>query len=92
MYAAGIPVGLLVDSKGPRPGVLMGGLALGGGYFMLHRGARLPSEVEKSFLTVWKRTKPELVRSACRGYVFILPLLVSVARPLFLDQSKHVRS
>ncbi|MCJ1429404.1 hypothetical protein MMC29_007318 [Sticta canariensis] len=37
MYIAGIPVGLLVDSKGPRPWVLMGGLALGGGYFMLHR-------------------------------------------------------
>lgn len=37
MYAAGIPVGLLVDSKGPRPWAMMGGLAMGTGYFLLHR-------------------------------------------------------
>ncbi|KAA6410012.1 MAG: hypothetical protein FRX48_06626 [Lasallia pustulata] len=37
MYASGIPVGLLVDSKGPRPGVFLGSLALGTGYFALHR-------------------------------------------------------
>lgn len=39
MYAAGIPVGLLVDSRGPRPLVLLGGLGLGIGYLLLHRGA-----------------------------------------------------
>jgi len=38
MYIAGIPVGLLVDSKGPRPGVLLGGLSLGSGYLILQRG------------------------------------------------------
>lgn len=38
MYAAGIPVGLLVDAKGPRPGVMLGGLLLGMGYLILHRG------------------------------------------------------
>ncbi|PGH06532.1 hypothetical protein GX51_02357 [Blastomyces parvus] len=37
MYATGIPVGLLVDSKGPRPGILIGIVALGLGYFPLHR-------------------------------------------------------
>ena len=38
MYIAGIPVGLLVDAKGPRPGVLLGGLLLGTGYLILYRG------------------------------------------------------
>lgn len=38
MYVAGIPVGLLVDLKGPRPGVLLGGLLLGVGYLILHKG------------------------------------------------------
>ncbi|KAF2837230.1 MFS general substrate transporter [Patellaria atrata CBS 101060] len=37
MYASGIPVGLLVDSKGPRPAIAIGGLALGAGYFPIHR-------------------------------------------------------
>ncbi|KAI9672514.1 MAG: hypothetical protein M1817_003280 [Caeruleum heppii] len=37
MYASGIPVGLLVDAKGPRPAVLLGALALGLGYYPLHR-------------------------------------------------------
>ena len=38
MYACGIPVGLLVDAKGPRPGVLLGSALLGTGYFGLYRG------------------------------------------------------
>ncbi|KAF2430097.1 MFS transporter-like protein [Tothia fuscella] len=33
MYASGIPLGYMVDAKGPRPGVLLGGLTLGLGYF-----------------------------------------------------------
>ncbi|KAL8906612.1 MAG: hypothetical protein Q9207_001936 [Kuettlingeria erythrocarpa] len=37
MYGAGIPVGMLVDHKGPRPGVLMGGGLLTVGYFAMHR-------------------------------------------------------
>lgn len=37
MYGAGIFVGLLVDTKGPRPGVLLGGLLLGTGNLILHR-------------------------------------------------------
>ncbi|MCJ1256468.1 hypothetical protein MMC24_004289 [Lignoscripta atroalba] len=37
MYASGIPVGLLVDAKGPRPGVLLGSVGLGTGYFAMHR-------------------------------------------------------
>ena len=40
MYTAGIPVGLLVDAKGPRPGVLFGALSMGTGYYLLHRGTR----------------------------------------------------
>lgn len=38
MYAAGIPVGLFIDSRGPRPGVLFGAITMGVGYFALHRG------------------------------------------------------
>ncbi|KAL8762198.1 MAG: hypothetical protein Q9184_001756 [Pyrenodesmia sp. 2 TL-2023] len=37
MYGAGIPVGMLVDRKGPRPGVLLGGGFLTIGYFATHR-------------------------------------------------------
>lgn len=37
MYASGIPVGLLVDNKGPRPSVLLGGICLGLGYFPISR-------------------------------------------------------
>jgi len=33
----GIPTGLLVDSKGPRPAVIVGALFLGAGYFPLHQ-------------------------------------------------------
>ncbi|KYG41984.1 hypothetical protein M433DRAFT_147192 [Acidomyces richmondensis BFW] len=35
MYAMGIPGGILIDAKGPRWGVLLGGLALAAGYFPL---------------------------------------------------------
>ncbi|KAK6585084.1 hypothetical protein PZA11_001811 [Diplocarpon coronariae] len=37
MYSMGIPVGILVDAKGPRLALVMGALLLGGGYFPLHR-------------------------------------------------------
>lgn len=37
MYAMGIPVGILVDTKGPRPAVIMGALLLALGYFPLHQ-------------------------------------------------------
>ena len=38
MYTAGVPIGLLVDMKGPRPGALFGAVLLGAGYFLLYRG------------------------------------------------------
>jgi hypothetical protein len=38
MYAAGVPVGFLVDSKGPRLGVMLGAFTLGLSYALLHRG------------------------------------------------------
>ncbi|PGH18344.1 hypothetical protein AJ80_04522 [Polytolypa hystricis UAMH7299] len=37
MYSTGIPLGLVVDSRGPRPGALIGAVALGVGYFPIHR-------------------------------------------------------
>ncbi|KAK7748982.1 hypothetical protein SLS53_001007 [Cytospora paraplurivora] len=36
MYALGLPVGILVDARGPRPAVLAGSLMLALGYFPLH--------------------------------------------------------
>ncbi|QVM05743.1 hypothetical protein D8B26_000452 [Coccidioides posadasii str. Silveira] len=36
-YASGIAIGLLVDSKGPRPGTMIGTVALFLGYFPIHR-------------------------------------------------------
>ena len=52
MYASGIPVGLLVDSKGPRPGVLMGSTLLGSGYFSLHRGTAPSLSLYRARLTL----------------------------------------
>ncbi|KAI1377555.1 MFS general substrate transporter [Hypoxylon crocopeplum] len=37
MYSMGVPVGLFVDSKGPRPAVIVGSILLGLGYFPLHQ-------------------------------------------------------
>ena len=37
MYASGIPVGLLVDAKGPRPGVFIGSIFVGTGYFGIYK-------------------------------------------------------
>lgn len=37
MYAAGIPLGYLVDTKGPRPAALLGAVLLGAGYFPIKK-------------------------------------------------------
>ncbi|KKA26073.1 hypothetical protein TD95_000350 [Thielaviopsis punctulata] len=37
MYAVGVPIGIFIDSRGPRPAVLMGALCLFLGYYPLHR-------------------------------------------------------
>ncbi|KAI5868615.1 MFS general substrate transporter [Durotheca rogersii] len=37
MYALGVPVGMFVDSKGPRPAVIIGSILLGLGYYPLHQ-------------------------------------------------------
>ena len=36
MYASGIPIGLVVDHRGPRWATTIGAAALAGGYFLLH--------------------------------------------------------
>lgn len=36
MYACGLPIGMLVDKKGPRPAVLLGSIMLAVGYFPLY--------------------------------------------------------
>ncbi|KAJ9666862.1 hypothetical protein H2201_002996 [Coniosporium apollinis] len=58
MYASGIPAGLLIDKRGPRPAILLGAIALGAGYFPLKKayddGARsmnIPLLCFLSFLT-----------------------------------------
>jgi MFS family permease len=37
MYASGIPLGYMVDHKGPRPGVAIGCIALGAGFYPIYR-------------------------------------------------------
>jgi hypothetical protein len=38
MYASGIPLGLMIDARGPRIALLIGAAALGGGYYPIHKG------------------------------------------------------
>jgi MFS family permease len=44
MYATGIPAGLLIDSRGPRWGVLLGCICLACGYFPLHKAYEASGE------------------------------------------------
>jgi len=37
MYTMGVPIGMFIDNRGPRPAVLGGSLLLAVGYFPLHR-------------------------------------------------------
>ncbi|KAI0161643.1 MFS general substrate transporter [Hypoxylon sp. FL1284] len=37
MYSMGVPIGIFVDSKGPRPAVMVGAFLLGLGYWPLHQ-------------------------------------------------------
>jgi nitrate/nitrite transporter NarK len=37
MYSLGIPLGMMVDAKGPRIAVILGAFLLALGYFPLHR-------------------------------------------------------
>lgn len=41
MYGAGIPMGILVDTRGPRLPVMIGAFALGIGYFPMHKAYEL---------------------------------------------------
>lgn len=38
MYASGIPLGVMVDKRGPRLAIFLGALALGLGYYPIHIG------------------------------------------------------
>ena len=68
MYASGIPIGLLVDAKGPRPGVYLGCAMLGIGYFALYSGSFFSSfnEYEAYHLQPTMMGQGSLV---CRGSV-----------------------
>ena len=63
MYASGIPVGMLVDAKGAKPGVLFGSLMLGAGYYSLHRGEdrRSKSHIENANVPKRMRLGPDLL-------------------------------
>ncbi|CRK33452.1 hypothetical protein BN1708_001130 [Verticillium longisporum] len=37
MYSLGVPIGIFVDTKGPRPAVIAGAILLASGYFPLHQ-------------------------------------------------------
>ncbi|KAL8728816.1 MAG: hypothetical protein Q9181_005210 [Wetmoreana brouardii] len=51
MYSGGIPVGVLVDFKGPIPGVILGGALLSSGYFAMHRGMSHSQALEVHLLS-----------------------------------------
>ncbi|RFU35706.1 hypothetical protein B7463_g674, partial [Scytalidium lignicola] len=58
MYSLGIPVGMFIDSKGPRLAVMAGAFFLGCGYFPLHQAfdngnGSVPLLSFFSFLTGW---------------------------------------
>lgn len=44
----GIPAGLLIDSRGPRIGVLVGAACLAAGYFPIYKGLEAYSWFRKS--------------------------------------------
>ena len=72
MYAAGIPVGLFVDSKGPRPGVMMGAFLLGIGYYVMHKGWRDPLDGRIFHLT--PKSIQRWTRLDCFTMVVLLPV------------------
>jgi hypothetical protein len=41
MYASGIPMGYLVDTKGPQLAIIVGAAALGAGYYPIYFGSSL---------------------------------------------------
>jgi hypothetical protein len=73
MYASGIPVGMLVDSKGPRLAVLIGAVTLGIGYYPMHLGeATLELLDQKALLMIRKLTTGVRELRACLSYAFSL--------------------
>lgn len=94
MYAAGAPVGFLIDSYGPRLGVLTGAFLMGLGYTLLHRGmgiSKLQLE-DRSSLRTDKHTIGVLDRYRCHGYVSS-PLSLELLAPLLLlERSRQVKS
>ena len=69
MYIAGIPVGMLVDSKGPRPTVLGGSVILGLGYFFLYRGETLKKRSKFNELSrLQKHMREAPAQSVSHGY------------------------
>jgi len=53
MYASGVPVGILVDSRSPRWGIFLGAIALFCGYFPLHRGKQYQIIAKPGMLTMF---------------------------------------
>lgn len=51
MYLSGIPLGLLVDTKGPRTGLALGALLLAAGYYPIKIGISIYSIVTSIVLT-----------------------------------------
>lgn len=69
MYGAGIPIGLLVDAKGPRPGAVFGSMSLGVGYFALYRGTEPYVAQKVYFLTPPQLMTKVLIQFRYHGYV-----------------------
>ena len=69
MYASGIPIGLLVDAKGPKPGVFLGCAMLGIGYFALYSGLSFSSFNEPDTYR-YQHTMMDRESLVCRGSAY----------------------
>jgi hypothetical protein len=63
MYASGVPTGIMVDSKGPRWGVVLGIVFFAAGYYPIAQGM-LYKLGSRAVLTFVKHTKLVQVLSA----------------------------
>lgn len=68
MYLSGIPLGLLVDTKGPRAGLALGGLLLVAGYYPIKIGIFNRLAFDMNCLIAYQHMTRVKDRSASRFY------------------------
>lgn len=69
MYAGGIPVGILIDHKGPRWGLLLGAILLAAGYYPIKLGSQRRSRGTGRSADLFKHMTQELGTTQLQPYV-----------------------